>query len=131
MRHLLSMAKTALGEETIYYTTDPPPNVAKGSLPGDEIFTYGQLTLHLLTAWCWLHTECRQMSAAADPQQSWRPDGRYTDCGQRLAWRRRHSPALQKQVIWFWAASSRLAERLPAAAVGMLGWRAQQQAMLS
>ena len=43
MRHLLSVAKAALGEDTIYYTTDPPPNVAKGSLPGDEIFTCGQL----------------------------------------------------------------------------------------
>ena len=71
MRHLLSLAKAALGEDTIYYTTDPPPNVAKGSLPGDELFTCAQLHLSILTAWGWLHTECQQMShtddAAADP----------------------------------------------------------------
>ena len=71
MRHLLSLAKATLGEDTIYYTTDPPPNVAKGSLPGDELFTCDQLHLSILTAWGWLHTECRQMShtddAAADP----------------------------------------------------------------
>ena len=57
MRHLLSLAKAALGEDTIYYTTDPPPNVAKGSLPGDEIFTCGQLHLEILTVG-WLPTEC-------------------------------------------------------------------------
>jgi len=39
LRHLISSARAILGNEVILYTTDPPANVEKGSLPGDEIFT--------------------------------------------------------------------------------------------
>ena len=38
MRHLVGTARASLGNEVLIYTTDPPPNIAKGSLPGDEVF---------------------------------------------------------------------------------------------
>ena len=38
MRHLVKLARKALGDEIVLFTTDPPPNVEKGSLPDDEIF---------------------------------------------------------------------------------------------
>ena len=38
MRHLVKLARKALGDEIVLFTTDPPGNVEKGSLPGDEIF---------------------------------------------------------------------------------------------
>ncbi|KAK9828756.1 hypothetical protein WJX72_001937 [[Myrmecia] bisecta] len=39
LRHLVATARAALGDEVVLYTTDPPPNVHKGSLPGDEVYT--------------------------------------------------------------------------------------------
>ncbi|KAL0019729.1 hypothetical protein WJX77_006458 [Trebouxia sp. C0004] len=39
MRHLVKLAKKALGDEIVLFTTDPPPVVEKGSLPDDEIFS--------------------------------------------------------------------------------------------
>ncbi|KAL3131686.1 hypothetical protein ABBQ38_007978 [Trebouxia sp. C0009 RCD-2024] len=39
MRHLVKLARKALGDEIVLFTTDPPPNVEKGSLPDDEIFS--------------------------------------------------------------------------------------------
>lgn len=39
LRHLVALARELLGDDVILYTTDPPANVAKGSLPGDEIYT--------------------------------------------------------------------------------------------
>lgn len=39
VRHLVNLAQGILGKEAILYTTDPPPVVQKGSLPGDEVFT--------------------------------------------------------------------------------------------
>lgn len=39
MRHLVKLARKALGDEIVLFTTDPPGNVEKGSLPGDEIFS--------------------------------------------------------------------------------------------
>lgn len=39
VRHLVNLAQGLLGKEAILYTTDPPPVVQKGSLPGDEVFT--------------------------------------------------------------------------------------------
>ena len=38
MRHLVRLARKALGDDIVLFTTDPPPNVEKGSLPDDEIF---------------------------------------------------------------------------------------------
>lgn len=38
MRHLVGTMKASLGDDALIYTTDPPPNIAKGSLPGDEVF---------------------------------------------------------------------------------------------
>ena len=38
MRHLVKLARKALGDEIVLFTTDPPPNVEKGSLPDEEIF---------------------------------------------------------------------------------------------
>ncbi len=40
LRHLVATARRHLGPDVILYTTDPPPNVARGSLPGDEVYTY-------------------------------------------------------------------------------------------
>ena len=40
VRHLVGLARGILGQEAILFTTDPPPVVQKGSLPGDEVFTY-------------------------------------------------------------------------------------------
>ena len=39
IRRLLGTAKAALGDDVIFYTTDPPTLVAAGSLPGDELYT--------------------------------------------------------------------------------------------
>ncbi len=38
MRHLVGTMRASLGNDALIYTTDPPPNIAKGSLPGDEVF---------------------------------------------------------------------------------------------
>ena len=38
MRHLVQTARASLGERALIYTTDPPPNIAQGSLPGDEVY---------------------------------------------------------------------------------------------
>ncbi|EIE24551.1 hypothetical protein COCSUDRAFT_46851 [Coccomyxa subellipsoidea C-169] len=39
IRHLLRIAKAALGDDVIFYTTDPPSLAEAGSLPGDELYT--------------------------------------------------------------------------------------------
>ena len=39
VRHLVNLAHEILGKEAMLYTTDPPPVVQKGSLPGEEVFT--------------------------------------------------------------------------------------------
>ena len=39
IRHLLTTAKASLGEDVIFFTTDPPSLAAAGSLPGDELYT--------------------------------------------------------------------------------------------
>lgn len=39
LRHLVARAHELLGDDVILYTTDPPANVAKGSLLGDEVYT--------------------------------------------------------------------------------------------
>jgi beta-galactosidase len=46
LRHLVATARQHLGDEVILYTTDPPPNVARGSLPGDEVYTCVAVPLH-------------------------------------------------------------------------------------
>lgn len=46
LRHLVATARQHLGDDVILYTTDPPPNVARGSLPGDEIYTCVAVPLH-------------------------------------------------------------------------------------
>ena len=40
MRHLVKLARRDLGDDIMLFTTDPPPVVEKGSLPGDEIFRW-------------------------------------------------------------------------------------------
>ena len=40
IRHLIGTARSMLGDEIIVYTTDPPTNVGKGSLTGDEVYRY-------------------------------------------------------------------------------------------
>lgn len=39
LRHLVATTRQHLGQDVVIYTTDPPPNVQKGSLPGAEVFT--------------------------------------------------------------------------------------------
>jgi beta-galactosidase len=38
MRHLLQTARASLGDTAVIYTTDPPTNINKGSLAGDEVY---------------------------------------------------------------------------------------------
>ena len=39
IRHLLGTARAVLGDDVIFFTTDPPALAAAGSLPGDELYT--------------------------------------------------------------------------------------------
>ncbi|EIE22122.1 hypothetical protein COCSUDRAFT_1093, partial [Coccomyxa subellipsoidea C-169] len=39
MRHLVGTVRASLGDDALIYTTDPPPNIAKGTLPGDEVLS--------------------------------------------------------------------------------------------
>jgi hypothetical protein len=39
LRHLLASARASLGDDVVIYTTDPPPNLAKGTLPGAEVYS--------------------------------------------------------------------------------------------
>lgn len=39
VRHLVQLTRTLLGNDIILYTTDPPPYVANGTLPGDALFS--------------------------------------------------------------------------------------------
>lgn len=43
MRHLVGTVRASLGDDVLIYTTDPPPNIAKGSLPGDEVLRWQTL----------------------------------------------------------------------------------------
>lgn len=47
LRHLLATARASLGEEALIYTTDPPPNLGKGTLPGADVYSCAPLTLTL------------------------------------------------------------------------------------
>ena len=38
MRHLVGTVRTVLGDDLIIYTTDPPPNIAAGSLADDSVY---------------------------------------------------------------------------------------------
>ena len=38
MRHLVHLARRDLGDDILLFTTDPPPVLEYGSLPGDEIY---------------------------------------------------------------------------------------------
>ena len=40
IKHLVGTVRTVLGNDFIIYTTDPPPNIAKGSLAGDSVYRY-------------------------------------------------------------------------------------------
>ena len=40
MKHLVETVRTVLGNDFIIYTTDPPPNIAKGSLAGDAVYRW-------------------------------------------------------------------------------------------
>lgn len=50
LRHLLASARAALGEDALIYTTDPPPNIQKGSLAGGDVYSYASP----LCSWHWL-----------------------------------------------------------------------------
>ena len=39
VRHLVQLTRTLLGNDIILYTTDPPPYVSNGTLPGDALFS--------------------------------------------------------------------------------------------
>lgn len=39
LRHLLASARAALGDDALIYTTDPPPNIQKGSLAGGDVYS--------------------------------------------------------------------------------------------
>ncbi|BDA42797.1 beta-galactosidase [Coccomyxa sp. Obi] len=39
IRHLLRTARAALGDDVVFYTTDPPSLAEAGSLPGNELYT--------------------------------------------------------------------------------------------
>lgn len=39
LRHLLATARASLGDEALIYTTDPPPNLGKGTLPGADVYS--------------------------------------------------------------------------------------------
>ena len=38
MEHLVGTVRSVLGDDFIIYTTDPPPNIAKGSIAGDSVY---------------------------------------------------------------------------------------------
>ena len=38
MRHLVGTVRAVLGDDLIIYTTDPPPNIAAGSLADDSVY---------------------------------------------------------------------------------------------
>ena len=40
LRALAATTRRALGDNVMLFTTDPPQLVERGSLPGDELFTY-------------------------------------------------------------------------------------------
>ena len=40
LEHLVGTVRTVLGNDFIIYTTDPPPNIAKGSLAGDSVYRW-------------------------------------------------------------------------------------------
>jgi len=73
LRHLVATARRYLGPDVILYTTDPPPNVARGSLPGDEVYTCAAslraqplITLLLSEGDC-LQNAIMDVSAVSDP----------------------------------------------------------------
>lgn len=39
LRHLLATARASLGADALIYTTDPPPNLGKGTLPGADVYS--------------------------------------------------------------------------------------------
>ncbi|KAK9826432.1 hypothetical protein WJX81_005107 [Elliptochloris bilobata] len=39
LRHLVGLARSVLGNDVVLYTTDPPPYIANGTLPGDALFS--------------------------------------------------------------------------------------------
>ena len=38
MKHLVGTVRAVLGNDFIIYTTDPPPNIAKGSIADDSVY---------------------------------------------------------------------------------------------
>ena len=38
IKHLVGTVRSVLGGDFIIYTTDPPPNIAKGSIAGDPVY---------------------------------------------------------------------------------------------
>ena len=38
IKHLVGTVRTVLGDDFIIYTTDPPSNIAKGSIAGDSVY---------------------------------------------------------------------------------------------
>lgn len=58
LRHLYKVARSHLGQDVLIYTTDPPPNVAKGSLQGEEVYTCVLGHMHWMQLWS--HDAIRQ-----------------------------------------------------------------------
>ncbi len=40
LKELLRIARANLGEDVIIYTTDPPPRLANGTIPGPDVYTW-------------------------------------------------------------------------------------------
>ncbi len=62
LRHLLASARASLGDDVMIYTTDPPPNLAKGTLPGAEVYSCAPAPLPLRAG---RHPGARSLTAAA------------------------------------------------------------------
>lgn len=39
LKELLRIAREILGDDVIIYTTDPPPRLANGTIPGPDVYT--------------------------------------------------------------------------------------------
>lgn len=52
LRHLIATARATLGPDVILYTTDPPDRAIRGSIAGDEVYTYDMASVLLIFTSC-------------------------------------------------------------------------------
>lgn len=48
LRHLVGTVRASVGDDVLIYTTDPPPNIAKGTIPGHEVYRCYPPSFHLV-----------------------------------------------------------------------------------